>query len=210
MAAKEEPVEQTQARGKIASMSPGRLRVRLHPEARKTRHLDHLHQRLSECAGVERVETNPRTGSVVVHYDHHAMTLNDALDLIHDCGVLFEPLIEPPSPEELALHRTRSTVASDISSSVDNLDRQIAHLTGRKVDLRLLFPAGLFALALRQIFVEGFGLNQVPGYVLLWYAFDSFWKLHRELPSARPAIAAPANGAVSSSGMAPLAESGRG
>src|SRR5205807_541067 len=66
--------------------------------------------------------------------------------------------------------------------AVERLDSDLARLTGRRIDLKLIFPAGLFALAIRQIATNGLGISQVPGYVLLWYAFDSFWKFHREPP----------------------------
>ena len=31
---------------------------------------------------------------------------------------------------------------------------------------------------------SGLGLGQVPGYVLLWYTFDSFYKLHQRKATA--------------------------
>lgn len=45
--------------------------------------------------------------------------------------------------------------------------------------LKLLFPLALAGVGLRQWVTQGLGLAQVPAYVLLWYAFDSFWKFHR-------------------------------
>jgi hypothetical protein len=32
--------------------------------------------------------------------------------------------------------------------------------------------------------MNGLGLSQVPGYVLLWYTFDSFYKLHQRKSAA--------------------------
>jgi hypothetical protein len=46
------------------------------------------------------------------------------------------------------------------------------------VDLRFLFPLSLSLLALRQLLVKGWQLELIPWYVLAWYAFDSFIKLH--------------------------------
>jgi hypothetical protein len=36
---------------------------------------------------------------------------------------------------------------------------------------------------MRNTFANGLGIWQVPGYVMLWYAFDAFYKLHQEDPA---------------------------
>jgi hypothetical protein len=176
--------EQRQARGTIVSKSPGRVRVRLHHQSRRPRLTQRIQEGLAGRPGIEDVDVNPRTGSVAVRYDRGALSFDDVCAIIDDLGVILESLDEPPDLSDLAAHPGRSTVARDIAGAVDRIDKRLARATGRTVDLRLLFPVGLFALGVRQIFVEGLGLTQVPGYILLWYAFDAFWKLHRDIPNA--------------------------
>lgn len=175
--------ESNQPRGSIVSASPGRVRLRIHREHRDPKLAQQIQQSVASRPGITRVDVNHRTGSVAVCYDHHLVSPEGLLEIIHDVGVVVvEAMGETPELESLEGHPTRSSVASNISTSIDRLDKRLAQATGRTVDLRLLFPIGLFALGVRQVFVDGFGLTQVPGYVLLWYAFDAFWKLHRELP----------------------------
>lgn len=169
-------MEKTEALGRVASVTPGRVRVRLHRSARQPHQVRQIHQHVEGQVGVTRVETNPTTGSVVVHYDHESVSFDDVMGMFRDVGVVVQnigELEEAPMPGQ-------SDTSTQIIDAVDDFDRRLSRLTGHKLDLRLLFPAGLFALGLRQVLVEGLGLTQVPGYVLLWYAFDSFWKFHRE------------------------------
>src|SRR5262249_37441456 len=57
--------------------------------------------------------------------------------------------------------------------------RCFSRARGRTVDLKLLFRVALGAVGLRQFFTAGLGIAEVPAYVLLWYAFDAFYKLHQ-------------------------------
>jgi hypothetical protein len=176
-------MDKTEARGTVASATPGRVRVRLHRASRHPRVVRRVQQHVEQGEGVTRVEANPSTGSVVVHYDRHATTLDDVLGVFRDCGVVVGAVTESVDVGDILTGRTPAS--QQILDAVDDLDRRLFQITGQKMDLRLLFPATLFALGLRQALVEGFGLSQVPAYVLLWYAFDSFWKLQRELPPRR-------------------------
>jgi len=71
-----------------------------------------------------------------------------------------------------------------------DLDQRLSKATNGKFDIKLLVPTGLGLLALRQIAINGFGLGTVPGYVLLWYTFDSFYKLHQRKSEAKAEQAA--------------------
>jgi Protein of unknown function (DUF5132) len=76
-----------------------------------------------------------------------------------------------------------SDVALAIHQISSSLNEQVGRITNGTADLRLLMPIGLSALALRQILVRGFEIDQIPWYVLAWYAFDSFVKLNEsEIP----------------------------
>jgi len=181
--------QQTSSRhhhGQIVSHLAGRLRVRLHPEHRQEAVLVKVQQGLLEQHGVSAVTTNARTGSLLVHYDHHRLSREDLLACLYDVGVIARDISGAEEiPEDLDLAQSgaevapHSTTAVGLMDALTDLDRRLSELTGGKLDVKLLFPLGLGVMALRQIAVAGLGLEQVPGYVLLWYTFDSFYKLHQ-------------------------------
>jgi len=170
----------TQARATIASATPGRVRVRLQRTEKSRDIVESVKEHVVGRPGVTQVSTSAVTGSVVVHYDRESASHDDIIGMFRDAGVIVESIAGLEGAEELS---APTPASQRVIEAVDRLDRRLARLTGYRVDLRLLFPAGLFAIGLRQALVEGLGLTDVPGYVLLWYAFDSFWKLHRELPA---------------------------
>jgi hypothetical protein len=182
----DQPVMPGHHHGSIVSHMDGRIRVRLHPKHRQDAVLDTVQQKLEGQRGVSAVTTNPRTGSVLVTYDHHRLSREDLLACMYDVGVIVreiggaEDLPEDLDPTEggteVAPH---SSTAVGLMDALTDLDRRLFELTGGKLDVKLLFPLGLGVLAARQIAVAGLGLEQVPGYVLLWYTFDSFYKLHQ-------------------------------
>ncbi len=170
--------------GVVISSTPGRLRVRLpraHPQHAQVLH--DVHTRLQQQPGVDRVSTIRTTRSVTVKYNPRQVSHLDVVALLRDCGVIAEETLTALGEEVPELPGDKSATAVSLGSALDDLNRQVLAATGRKVDLKLLFPLGLGALGLRQVLVEGFGFSQVPGYLLLWLAFDAFWKFHHARPS---------------------------
>jgi hypothetical protein len=72
----------------------------------------------------------------------------------------------------------KSEVAKDLINVMSDFNTDVAQLTNGVVDLRLLVPLGLSAIALRQLLVKGLQIDEIPWYTLAWYAFDSFVKLN--------------------------------
>jgi copper chaperone CopZ len=168
--------------------------------------LRRIGERLAEQPGVTKVTTNPTTGSVVVNYDPNQLTHDDVLSMLHDIGCVIHEAIEPGSEDEPEEDQElpgarRSQPATRFMGSIDRLDRRLGKLTGHSVNLRLLFPTTLGVVGALKIATEGLGLAEVPGIIMLWYAFDSFWKLHTELPpeevdDAQSAVTPPATEAT--------------
>jgi Heavy metal associated domain 2 len=169
----------THLRARVASHTPGRLRVRVEPSERQPRAMRAVRERLDAAIGPGHTEVNPSTGSVLVHYDHHTRSSADVISVLRDVGVLVEETARSvlDLPEAGA---GPSTTSVRLIDTMTDLDRQISLLTGRRVDLKLLFPMALGGVGLWRVATNGLGLTEVPAYVLLWYAFDSFWKFHRE------------------------------
>lgn len=70
--------------------------------------------------------------------------------------------------------------AEEVTDGISGFNQQLRQATQGMVDLRLLVPMGLGAIALRQLLLKGWQLEDIPWYVLAWYAFDSFFKLNQE------------------------------
>jgi hypothetical protein len=178
--------------GRIVSQAPGRMRVRLNHEYRDPAALKQVEEELGGRDGVTAVSTDARTGSVLVHYDRFTLATDDLRDMLFDVGIVASDLIGAEGiPRELGRERAsrdvapHSSGATAVLDALTDLDHRISQLTGGKLDLKLLVPVGLGLLAMRQVALNGLGLAQVPGYVLLWYTFDTFYKLHQ-----RKAVAA--------------------
>jgi len=142
-----------------------------------------IHQELDRQSGIGAVETNAATGSVVVHYDPERRSTDEILGILRDVGVIVRDVARTGG-EELP-EFGHSTTSKTILEAFSDLDRRVSRATGRKVDLKLLFPLGLGTIGIWQVLRAGFGFSEIPGYILLWYAFDSFHKLHIQIPSSR-------------------------
>jgi hypothetical protein len=160
----------------IVSDTPGRLRVRLLEERRHQQFMQEIEARAARHDGVSRVRTNAGTGSVTISYDPTRQRLEEVLAMLADLGVVAQSVMTEEPPQ--IAPRGASTTAETILDALDDLDRRLSELTGRKVDLKLAFPLSLGALGVYQLVRNGLQLDRVPAYVLLWYAFDSFYKLH--------------------------------
>ncbi|MGF1499802.1 MAG: DUF5132 domain-containing protein [Elainellaceae cyanobacterium] len=74
----------------------------------------------------------------------------------------------------------RSRTAGEMMSTFDEVNAQVGWLTNGSVDLRTLLPLGIGAFAVRQLFVQGLRLDDIPWYTMVWYAFDTFGKLNND------------------------------
>jgi copper chaperone CopZ len=156
--------------------------------------LHEVASQLENQPGVDHVNVNASTGSVLVHYDHTVREKDDIVGCLVDVGLLLGGVLEAGGDELPDLGgsesdgRGHSKTAASVVDTVSDLDRRLSQLTGRRVDLKLVFPVALGAIGLRSAIVNGIGLAEVPAYILLWYAFDSFWKFHqRPVAAASPA-----------------------
>ena len=177
-------MDQTLAQGRVISHTPGRLRVRVPPAGRDGQ-LARLQAGLADHPGIAAVETNAATGSVLVRYDPGVHSRTSAIRLLQAVGL---EVAEGVATVATALPLgANSAGANSIITVLDDFDRRISRATAGRVDLKLLFPLGLGAIGVRQLLRVGLGLAEVPAYVLLWYAFDSFYKLHQARPVASEA-----------------------
>ncbi|MGA1876236.1 MAG: HMA2 domain-containing protein [bacterium] len=162
----------------MVSNTPGRLRVRMDQAGRRPDFMEHIKVHLENQAGIRKVHTNTSSGSVLVRYNEKTHSHHEILAMLRDIGVI---LYEVAFKGEKELSDVGpSSTAAKITRAISDLDNRIHYLTGGTANLRLMVPLLMGAFGVWQIRRNGWGLTQVPGYVLLWYAFDAFYKFHQK------------------------------
>jgi copper chaperone CopZ len=172
-------------RAHIASLTPGRLRMRLQPQSGRASTLQGIQADLQSCDGVQEVKVNPATGSVVMQFDPRRYSPAGILGLLEDIDVLVESIGHLPAMEGGKAGGGAGAVG--FLAAVEDLSQRIRRATGMPVDLKLLLPlsfvgAGLWSIARRGLMIEA-----VPGWLFLWFAFDMFVKLH-PVPDNKTAV----------------------
>jgi len=189
---------------------PGRMRVKVPSAKDQPRVLRQIQQSLAPMPGVQHVEINPATGSVLILYDlerHDAFHTQLAEHSTH--ADLFA--LDPPKVTEvdelaekieteatfLAAH---SEVARRMIEAVQQINAGLKQATNNTVDLKVLLPLGLALYA----FLEAGTEAVTPLWVTLGiFSFNSFVALHSPHPGAQETVApgssdGPAGGAPSS------------
>ncbi len=158
--------------GRVVSVLPGRIRLRL---LRPHHHqLESIRAHLVQQQGIRDVAVNQTTGSILVHCDRLDLSSENILGMVRDLGIFISTVEE--STEEVPIVG-QEDIGERFVSTVDDLDRRLSAAVGRNVDLKLIAPLAVGAVGLRQVIVEGLG--QTSGLLMLWVAFDMFYKLHR-------------------------------
>lgn len=152
---------------------PGRARLRV-PRPRTSTHVRRLAGRVARSKHVRNVSANPETGSLLVKFD-----AEDPLDLIVDELRLagFEVLSAIQHPSGI---RTQSSGAALVRHIMGKANSTLHVKTRGRVDLRLAVPAIYLLLATRNFLRQRGRLRDATWYQLLYWAFDSFFKLHEQ------------------------------
>lgn len=181
-------------RARVTSHTRGRLRVRISQDDRGNGGAHDAGARLEKALGSDRVQVTSATGSVLVHYDPERHSSSDIMGLLKDVGIIIEDTVRELDADVPA--GAASMAGDRVVRAMADLDRRLGAMTGHKIDLKALFPLTLGALGVWRVARSGLGVGEVPAYVLLWYAFDSFWKFHStgQAHSTRPAAAERARG----------------
>ncbi len=158
----------------VVSSTPSRTRLRVSPKRRNHQEMARIANALNAHPEVHEVRTNLQTGSIVVHHTHNEGWQEEMTAILQDLGIILGSVADVEEP----LSGGKSEVAGDIASAVKDLNERFGLATNGVVDLRMLFPMGLAALSLRELIQNEWEFETAPWYVLAWYAFDSFIKLH--------------------------------
>ena len=137
----------------IVHSLPGRTRLKVPDRRGEPRYFTHLSERLSQCAGIVRIQTNPRTGSLLLE---HTVPLAQ-LAAFAQANQLFT--LAPP--ESLQQEITQSTQAG-----LRWLNRQFAQAGEGLLNLRVVLIVGLAGLTFIQV---ARGQILMPATNLLWF-----------------------------------------
>lgn len=166
------------AQAKVVHSGATRTRLRMDQDHRHPHQMERLRQRLEQQPNVTGVEVNPSTGSVLVHHDGGGVSPGGIAAVFGDLGVVVQGLEGGDAG--------KSDTARAVETALGDLNRRVAEATGGTFDLKIIVPGGFLALGLWQLATDvGSFFTAIPGYVLVYYAFDTYTKLHH-LPSAPP------------------------
>ena len=167
---------------RISHFTARRLRIKVPEKRRDTGFFAAVAERLGRWESVERVETNPLTASVLIHFSDpqrlflEAVAKNDMFDL--DFDAVFAQPSEP-------------VVSRAAAQSFETADHALRRWTDNQIDIRgvlflMLLAGGIFQLVRRRV--------DTPAPTLLWYAGDLIGLWSDRGPD--PAVAA-ASGPIS-------------
>lgn len=151
---------------------PGRARLRV-PKPRTPAQIRTMAGRIRRSHRVRDVSANTSTGGMLVSFD-----ADDPIDLViadlRAAGIqILSALTQPTEPV-----RTQSSGAAIVRNVMGRANAKLHMTTGGHVDLRLVVPAVYLALAMRNFARQRGRLRDASWYQLLYWAFDSFFKLH--------------------------------
>jgi len=154
---------------------PHRTRYRV-PKGRRSKETsERIVEKVSKVPGVKSVDVNHRTGSIFIAHEEHPEILaglSGAFDSV--CGDLFEEVLE----EEGAMIPGFSVLAHLLKKRAAKLDHFLAEKTNNMIDLKMLVPVLLLGAGLFKIAKTRQWMHEVPAWVLLYYAYDSYLKFH--------------------------------
>ncbi|MBD2296712.1 DUF5132 domain-containing protein [Anabaena sphaerica FACHB-251] len=74
----------------------------------------------------------------------------------------------------------KSEAAKDLINVMSDINADVGRMTNGVADLRVILPLGVGLLSLQQLLRKGLQLEEIPWYILAWYAFDIFTRLNFE------------------------------
>ncbi len=165
----------------VAHAIPGRIRLKVAQVRGNTGLARAIETRLSATPGVQGVEANPVTGSVVVVFETGEMAVADSLRML---SATLSPEFGPLDVDRGEAKGNAFSLDREIAQRVGSLNDVLA-TASQGVDLRLLVPLTLGFLGLRSLLFSD-KLAVPAWYDFFWFALSTYFMLH-------PGIAAEAD-----------------
>ena len=148
----------------IVSSTGRRTRIRLSSKRRHPNEMARIARVLEASPQVSSVLANLNTGTIIVHHTEEA--LEDIKSRLQDMGVI---LMAAAGVE---------TSAMSLADAISDLEKHLSLGTRDLLDLKLLVPLGFGVLAVLQLARQGLQIGSAPWYLLAYFAFESYVKLH--------------------------------
>ncbi len=158
----------------VVSRTPTRTRLKVSIKRRNPQEMARIANAIKADPAVHDVQTNLQTGSIVVHHKPYSNTVENISATLGDLGIILGKV----AGVELPVAQGKSDIAESLTDAVADLNQRVGSATDGVIDLRFLIPLGLSGLAIHQLLRNGWQIEAAPWYVLAYYAFDSFIKLH--------------------------------
>jgi hypothetical protein len=144
----------------IAHVSQGRVRLKVPAKKHDANYFSQLKEYLAPLPGVEKVEVNPLTGSVLVLHRLELKSLEDlnSMAAYSEMTGLFKVAV--PTANSVP-------VAQSLADGLAGLNENVKGLSGGMVDIPTLAFVALLTVAVVQM---SEGVVAVPAITALWYA----------------------------------------
>jgi len=140
----------------VSHCTTNRLRIKIPSKKRSAAFFRTMEECFATLPGIESVEANPLTGSVLV--SHHS-----------DERSIREWIQKRRIVSLKEVHRKRTTLRQDITRGAKTVNTRIASVTGGQVDLWDVAGLSLLSAGIYQLLKGNF---MAPAwYTLFWYAF---------------------------------------
>jgi hypothetical protein len=160
----------------LAHHLPHRTRYRVSTKHRDDETAGRIRDSIMAVPGVSSVEVNQRTGSVLVHHEERPGILESISSALDRLGEdIFEEVFEGGLDEIVP---GASLFGHLIRKHVAQADSKVADLTNNLLDLKMLLPICFFGAGIFKVSRNRNWLDQVPAWVLFYYAYDSYLKFH--------------------------------
>jgi hypothetical protein len=175
---------------RIVHVLPGRVRLKASPVKGDPALAHKVQTKLRAISGVQEVQANPLTGSILLLVDLAKLLEPEAQAPLADAMVELFPEIEGLELADRiitgageAAAGPGDTLTEGLAGPISTLNTRLTNLTGG-IDLRLLLPLTLLYLGLRRLLTDKEA--PVPAwYDLLWFGFSTFIMLNRGLVEGR-------------------------
>lgn len=170
----------------VAHALPGRVRLKIPGVKDNPKLARQAQEKLGQTPGIQRVEANPATGSLLIIYD---VAMLASLEALGPLGEIFAELFPEVALEELAAGLQELMEAGGAAHTTGGLMGAFTTLGNpgltRNFNLNLLLPLTLLFLGGRSLFTSQ-ETHFPTWYDYLWFAFSTFVMLNRRLVEGAP------------------------
>lgn len=167
---------------RLAHASSGRIRLKVAEIKSDSQRAREIEDRLRTVPGIQSVQANPVTGSLLLTYDEPAL---ESMEMPFAVAQVLGISLNDLDPEDLRLlmsHQgngnkfTASSMTESLESTVKEMNTVVRRTVG--ADLNILLPLALAFLGVRSLLVSEKTL--LPSWHdYLWYSFGTYFILNR-------------------------------